>query len=323
MPDDLEEARRAPRLALRDHRGMPDDLDEAFDRLYSLPTGQFTAARDALARELRTSGRRQEADAVRARRRPTAPAAAVNQLARAARDRVDALLDAARRLRDVQERLLVGRADRDELRSAADAERRALAALLAAAGELPEALSPAALDKVRETLQAAATDDALRDAIARGRLEREAQPSGAWGGITLEDDAADAQPSGISAREEDVAHARRSAASAHGFDAAAEQRSRNARRAAKRAAELERARAAADDARRGLEEAERAAAAAHERLEAAAQQAEEARTALSHAEEAQAAARADAQRTLRALKRAEALAAETADRVAQLEPRAE
>jgi len=53
------------------------------------------------------------------------------------------------------------------------------------AGRLPDAPSPAALEKVRATLHAAATDDEVRDAIARGRLEREAESAGAWGGLPL------------------------------------------------------------------------------------------------------------------------------------------
>ena len=61
---------------------MTDDLDAALDRLYGLPAEDFTAARDALAKELRGAKRRDEADAVKQRRRPTAPAAAINQLAR-------------------------------------------------------------------------------------------------------------------------------------------------------------------------------------------------------------------------------------------------
>jgi hypothetical protein len=170
---------------LRDHPGVTDDLDAALDRLYGLPAAEFTPARDALAKELRGAKRRDDATAVKGLRRPTAPAAAINQLARQESGLMDALLDAARELREVQERLLDGEAGRDELRAAADAERRAVGALVAAAGGLPEPPSPAALEKVRATLHAATTDGAVRDAIARGRLEREAETSGAWGTLPL------------------------------------------------------------------------------------------------------------------------------------------
>src|SRR4051794_26998156 len=165
--------------------GVTEDLDAALDRLYALPAAEFTAARDALAKELRAAKRRDEAAEVKALRRPTAPAAALNQLAREEPALMDALLGAAAGLREVQERLLAGEAGRDELRAAADAERRAVGDLVAAAGRLPDAPSPAALEKVRATLHAAATDDEVRAAIARGRLEREAESAGAWGGLPL------------------------------------------------------------------------------------------------------------------------------------------
>jgi hypothetical protein len=162
--------------------GVPDDLDAALDRLYGLPAEEFTAARDALAKELRGAKRRDEAEAVKQRRRPTAPAAAINQLARHEPELVEDLIRAAGDLVGVQERVLEGDAGRDELRAAADAERRAVGALMAAAAQLPDKPSAAALEKVRDTLHAAATDDAVREAIAGGRLEREAEPAGAWGG---------------------------------------------------------------------------------------------------------------------------------------------
>lgn len=306
---------------------MPDDIEDALDRLYGLPAAQFTAARDALARELRGSGRRAEAGAVRALRRPTAPAAAINQLARQAPDRVQALLAAAHALREVQERLLAGDAGRDELRAATAAERRALGALLAAAANLPEAPSAAALDKVRETLQAAATDDAVREAVARGRLEREAELSGAWGGVALGADTAGPPARSVHASGATDEPPARSAHESAAADAppTGPTRARGGtagaageRRAAKRAADLERARAAAADAQRDLGAAERAAAEARDALRVAAERAEQARAALTDAQTAEAAARESAQRSLRALKRAEAVAAERAERVARL-----
>jgi hypothetical protein len=331
-------------VALRHHRGVTDDLDAALDRLYGLPAGEFTAARDALARELRGAKRRDEAAEVKGLRRPTAPAAAINQLAREEPALMDALLDAARGLREVQERLLEGEAGRDELRAAADAERRAVGALVAAAGGLPEAPSAAALEKVRATLHAAATDDAVRDAIARGRLDREAESSGAWGAFPLTVDVS-ASPSDAPSPRSDAARskqARSAASDAARPKAAGSARSKRARsdaapaqeetsstpsaadrarerRAAKRAEELERVRATAAEADKDLADAERAAGDAHKELEAAAERAEEARAQVALAERAEDAARAAAQKSLRALKRAEAVAADAAEQVARLE----
>ena len=51
-------------------------LDEA-DELYGLPLDEFTAARDALAKRLRGEKRREDADAVKALKRPSVAAGAI------------------------------------------------------------------------------------------------------------------------------------------------------------------------------------------------------------------------------------------------------
>ena len=301
---------------------MTDDLDAALDRLYGLPAEDFTAARDALAKELRGAKRRDEADAVKQRRRPTAPAAAINQLARLEPERVEELIGAADELREVQERVLAGDAGRDDLRAAADAERRAVAALVSAAARLPDKPSAAALEKVRATLHAAATDDEVRDAIAGGRLEREAEPAGAWGTFPLSgtvEPAPAAKPAGRTKRRAAAAKAATAEAEEEAEEAPSTVERADDRRARKRAEALEHARAQDTEARRELENAEQAATEAHEVLEAAAARAQEARAAVVDAEAAEDEARSAAQRTLRALKRAEAVAADTGEKVARLE----
>ena len=57
---------------------MADDADE----LYALPLGEFTSARNDLEKRLRKDGKREEAAEVKGRRKPTAPAWALNQVAR-------------------------------------------------------------------------------------------------------------------------------------------------------------------------------------------------------------------------------------------------
>src|SRR4051794_41906203 len=52
-------------------------LDEA-DDLYGRPLGEFTAARDALAKRLRGEKRREDADFVKGLRRPSVAAGAIN-----------------------------------------------------------------------------------------------------------------------------------------------------------------------------------------------------------------------------------------------------
>ena len=56
--------------------------DDAIDRLYGLPLEAFVGERDALAKELRAAGRRDEAAAVKALTKPTVAAWAVNQALR-------------------------------------------------------------------------------------------------------------------------------------------------------------------------------------------------------------------------------------------------
>ena len=59
------------------------DVDEELDRLYGLPLEEFTAARDDLSKRVRAAGLRDQADEIKALRKPPVSAWAVNQLARA------------------------------------------------------------------------------------------------------------------------------------------------------------------------------------------------------------------------------------------------
>jgi hypothetical protein len=144
---------------------VPDDssveVEEAIDRLYGLPVENFTGARNEAAARLRKAGRREDADQIKALRKPTAVAAAVNRLVREHRREVAEFLAAAGALRDAQ---FSGRGD---LSAATQRERRALDRLVKLAG-----------DATRQTLQAAAVDDAAAEELLRGRLERQLEPRG-------------------------------------------------------------------------------------------------------------------------------------------------
>jgi hypothetical protein len=135
--------------------------DEIADRLYALPIEEFTQARNDAAAELRKDGRRDEADEVKAMRKPSAAAGAVNRLVREHRDQVEAYLAAAAGLRDAQ---FAGKGD---VAGATKHERETLERLLGLASV-----------DVRQTLQAAAVDDAAAEELRRGRLERELEPRG-------------------------------------------------------------------------------------------------------------------------------------------------
>jgi hypothetical protein len=161
---------------------MPHDaLADARRKLYALPLDQFTPARDALARELRAQGQRDAADAVKALRKPSGAAWAVNQLAHRRAEDVRELLDAGRRLRDAQEQLLRG-GGRGALDEARDHERALVgrlaqdAAVLAAeAGMSP---TPALVERLRSTLHAVAVDEEAAAEVAEGRVVREREAVG-------------------------------------------------------------------------------------------------------------------------------------------------
>src|SRR5438309_11267971 len=96
---------------------------DRLDRLYAAPLEEFTAERDALAAELRKNGEPDRAKEIKALRKPTVPAWAVNQAARRGAKQVAALLRAGEALRQAQGSLS-GRGGRDELRTAQDLVRR-------------------------------------------------------------------------------------------------------------------------------------------------------------------------------------------------------
>ena len=145
-------------------------VDEA-DDLYGLPDDEFTAARDALAKRLRGEKRREEADEVKALRRPSVAAAAIN---RAVREHgADDLLAAGEALREAHEALLAGNGDAAAVREATTSEREAVRDFARLA--LGDGASASTEDKVRATLHAASVDDDVRDLLVAGRLERDAE----------------------------------------------------------------------------------------------------------------------------------------------------
>src|SRR3954462_3095984 len=80
------------------------DLDAAFDRLFAVTPDEFVAERTRLAKGLRADGDRPGAAEVAKLTRPSAPAWALNQVAREEPGVVDAWLDAAAALRDASSR---------------------------------------------------------------------------------------------------------------------------------------------------------------------------------------------------------------------------
>ncbi|GAA0405468.1 hypothetical protein GCM10009530_67060 [Microbispora corallina] len=209
------------------------DLDEAAGRLYGLTPDEFTAARDALAKEAKAAGDAALAKGIRALRRPTVVAWAVNQASRRHAEELDALLDVGRRLRAAWQTQ-----DADALAELGRERSAATARLTRAVRDDAEAdgrpLSSSGEVEVEQTLDAAVVDEDAAGQVREGRLVRPLSYSGFAPAPVVREP-----------RE------RRTAAPAHpgkeDREAAAAERER-------RAAELERA----------LEEAERAAAEAEE-----------------------------------------------------------
>src|SRR6185312_8431606 len=118
-----------PRVIDHGRRRLGDvDLEAELDRLYGLPLDEFVHERDEAAKRLRREGEREAADVLKAQRKPTAGAWALNQAIRRRRAERDALLAAGERLRAAHEALLSG-GDPAALRKATQEERKVAGAL--------------------------------------------------------------------------------------------------------------------------------------------------------------------------------------------------
>lgn len=305
-------------------------VEETADELYALPLAEFTRTRDERAKALRKAGDRDEADAVKALRKPTVAAWALNQLARRRPKEVKGLVAAGEDLRAAQEELLAG-GDRRAFQSAAATERDQVAKLAREAVELAaedgERGSPALTEKIAATLHAAALDEETAEELRAGRLVREREAIGGFGAISAE---APPRSRGAPAKRSEPPKGRTTAAAkqagrrAPRAKAAGNDGKRGEAEEVKRRADAERreqaerrqrvAAARTDErhARRELEAAAKAIEHAESRAEAARAHAEEANSRakttaerLQEARRAQAAAKKAHTRAERALEAAE------------------
>jgi hypothetical protein len=160
---------------------VPEPPAAEIDRLYALPLDEFTAERDSLAKRLRKDGDREAADAVKALKKPSVAAWAVNQVRRDRPDDVRRLLDVTEELHRVYAGIASAGA-RERLGEAASMQRELIGSLVRCAGELLDAgghgSGEATLTKVADTLRAAALDEELREQIAAGRVAKERRAAG-------------------------------------------------------------------------------------------------------------------------------------------------
>jgi len=148
-------------------------VDPEVEALYGLPLDEFTKARDTLARARTKEQGKESGAAVKALRKPSLVAWALNQLARRRPEEVEALLEAGARLRRAQTATLEG-GDPGELREATKAEAGEVQVLAAQARsiltETGRGGSPAHEDRLASTLRAAAVDAEAGDLLRRGTL---------------------------------------------------------------------------------------------------------------------------------------------------------
>lgn len=281
---------------------------EAVDRLYGLPREDFVRERDALAKQLRAGGRRDEATAVRALGKPTVAAWAANQAVRSQKKSARDLWKAGDQLSGAHDAVLAGKGSGAKLREATERERAAVERLVEAARGLLSAsggdLSEATIERVRETLHAGAIDPDAREEVAGGRSARERTPQGLFGGganvfaVEAPARAAKAQPKA----KAKAAPKAQPKPKGEGDDAVARKREReeaaerSREEAAARKREREEAAAREREIRAAAErvaKAQRALARAEERSATAAERLEQERAKEREADEGLAAARAE------------------------------
>jgi hypothetical protein len=164
------------------------DLDEALDHVFSQPLATFTEERNRIAKELAAAGDKEGAASIKAIKKPSVSAWAVNQLARRSRDGMDELVG-------LHEELAGTRGGVD-LRRITDERRRLIARLTEEAASLLDqaghTASSATTGRIAQTLLAASSGGEL-EALAEGRLTADLEAPG-FDAMSGFDTAADSAP---------------------------------------------------------------------------------------------------------------------------------
>ena len=235
---------------------------EVLDRLFEAPLDEFTTTRGALVAELKESGDAKGAAELKAIRKPTVGAWAVNQLARRHPSEVSRLFE----IRDE----IAASGDATVMRRGAEERKKLLVSLVAKAeavlDEAGHSATTTATERIMQTLQAGDSDED-REAIEKGRLTKELSPSG-FGGLSGFAPTGDLAGDDVEEEEEDASAEERRRANALEAEAAAAEGEREA-------AEEEVARL-----RQELTRAERSASAASKRATKAREKADKAKGGL-------------------------------------------
>jgi len=284
----------------------PEGEDE-IARLLAVPLGDFVEERKRLATQLKSLGRRDEAQAIAKLPKPSSALWAVNQLARREPEAIRRLAKLTAAMQagprhapdDYAQRLAE---HRDVLRSLREAAEQILV-------DAKIGVSPALLERILHTLRAGMADDETRAAIEKARLLREVGELdftsllGAGGlsggevnagaGAKAAETAAPAKPAGAQAHAHPHGEGGEKARAAEAAARAREEERERARLRAVAAREAEQLRSKADavrkrvrDDERAVEAARRALIDAEERLEKSSRESEELERALKAAQAA-------------------------------------
>ncbi len=229
---------------------MADALVRETQKLYGLPLSEFTAARNARAKEVKQDDPKLAA-AVTALPKPSVAAAALNELVRDDPSEVRALIQSGKRLRQAQEAAVSGKKGADlstavqEHRAGLDRVQRELRG---------RKLSGPALEKATQTLRVASVDPELQPLLERGLLAEDLTASG----FGLDPGLVPARPKGATRkpapkpdRKAEEKRRREAELRLRAAEAALDE-AENRARAAQR--DLERAAAAVEKARRAVDE---------------------------------------------------------------------
>lgn len=161
------------------------DIDKEIDRLFELPPEEFTAARDDLAKRMQSEGRGDESRSIKAIRRPTVAAWAVNQVARRRLGEVDELLKSGAAVRRAQRKVLSGIKSAD-FRESSERRRALVTRLVREAEEILRDSgrgATGASEAIRSTFEAASLDDDAGGLVRAGRLSKELPPPTSFGAV--------------------------------------------------------------------------------------------------------------------------------------------
>lgn len=276
-------------------------LDTEIQRLYGLPFGEFTAARNTLAKDLRKQGDKDAAEEVASLPKPTVSAWAVNHLFTTDSESMEELLASGDRARKALRSILSGGdpgALRDAIQEARDLANELRDRAVAAVAEETRKPGQAIVDRIATNLQSLAFSPAAEPVIQRGWMDVDLPPPGfeVLAGLQLaglpKKAARPPKPAPVKKpapakadreaerkeedrlrdrreREEEKARERREKEEARAKERQEKEQAREREKLARAQAQREEAAGRADFLRRKAEQAERAAEELRERLEEA------------------------------------------------------